>query len=120
MQNFDKIYPPSIAVPVNRPIFFSRAKAFVWRGLPTAFKAMSVGFILLILQIAAVGILDRAGISPKISFIFSSLAYVFVLTGLLSTGRLVKVKSTEAVNDEISGEPICKILIIKREGAIKL
>ena len=120
MQNFDKIYPPPFAVLVNRLKFFNRAKAFVRLGLPSVFKALSVGFILLILQIAAVGILDRAGISPKIGFIVLSLAYVFVLTGLLFAGRLLKEKSVATVSHEISGEPVCKILIIKREEAIKL
>ena len=121
MQNFDKIYSPLIDVSVNRSQSFKQVKALMFRALPTIFKTCVSGFMLLILQAVAVGTLDRFfGVSPKVSLIFSSLFYVAIFGSLALVGSLKERKTFDIENIASASEPICKILIIKRAGAVEL
>ena len=116
MQNFDEIYPMPIDNLVNRLKSFKRAKAILLKVLPTIIKTIIVGLILLILQIFLIGVADRfLSMSPKVSFLLSSLFYVFAFIGLALVGSLKEKQDIETVKAQILNEPICKMLIIKRK-----
>ena len=123
MQTLDKIYPPKLEVFPSHENLLPKLKSLVRHSFPFILKISIGGFILLSLQILAIGICDRLGVSPKTSFLVSSLLYVVGL-GLLATIGSVKMSENVAEIDETFnpkniGEPICKMLIIRKKGEQK-
>lgn len=119
MQTFDKIYQPNLgALPVGESML-PKLKNFFCRFLPLILKFSAAACVLLILQIMAIGILDRSGISPKTAFLYSSLFYVVGL-GLLFFIGSIKTSENEVEIDKIFkatniGPPVCKILTIRKK-----
>jgi hypothetical protein len=110
MQNFDKIYLSKINTLTVGENLFAKLKEVLRTSLPIVLKIGVVGFILLILQGLTVGLCDRFGVSPKSSFLISSLVYVSVFAFLALIGSLKEQKNVEILNGLI-----CKILIIRKK-----
>jgi hypothetical protein len=115
MQNFDKIYLSKIDALTVGENLYAKLKEVLRTSLPIVLKISVVGFILLILQGLIVGLSDRFGVSPKLSFLISSLFYVSAFATFLLIGSLIERRSVV-----ISNEPICKILIIRKKGVQKI
>ncbi|HEY0428572.1 MAG TPA: hypothetical protein VGC76_12395 [Pyrinomonadaceae bacterium] len=117
MENNDKIYPARISFSADWENFAGQAKSLFFDFLRFAktlaiFALCASGF--LILQLFCIGVFDRMGVSPKISFLISSVFYVAGFAGLAIGGGL-KRKPAEIAGTNFNSRPICKMLIIKRK-----
>ncbi len=118
MERRVKIYLPKISRAVDWGNFGKSVKDLTERLLPLAKPIVWVGlfgFALLMLQVFLIGAFDRLGISPKISLLASSLSFAAVFAGLAIFGGLQKKEFSEVLETNAKTQPICKILIIKRE-----
>lgn len=113
MQNFDKINPPFFLTFVNRPQALKSAKTFIRQICPVIFKFVPVSLVLLFFQAFLIGVADRLGISPKLGFLWTSLFYVCVFSGLALFGSSRRNEVVENPELEFLNEPVCKILTIK-------
>ena len=116
MQNLDKTQNSIFALADDKPSIFEKVGSAVWLILPGFIKVFSLIIFALILQALLVGLLDRAGMSPKVSFISTSLIYILTFGGLAVWGG-IKPRSPKRifVNISQSEEPICKILTVRRK-----
>lgn len=118
MERREKIYLPKNSRTADWSSFQSAAKDFAANFPPLVKHLCLFGFtvlILLALQIFAVGVFDRLGVSPKISITVSSLFYAAVFAVLAIYGgaksRIIVIASGANFNP-----PICKRLIIRKEN----
>ncbi len=123
MHTFDKIYPPKLEIFRSYENLLPKLKSLVRHSFPFILKISIGGFVLLSLQVLAIGSCDRLGISPKNSFLVSSLLYivglgVLALVGSLKTSEYV-AEIGETLNPKNISEPICKMLIIRKKGEQK-
>lgn len=116
MQNISKIYPNRIAVAKQFEDLVPSAKDFFRRNFPIVCKLSFIGVILLILQALFIGVADRFGVSPKLSFIFSSLFYAVAFGTSAVIGGIKTAQQTANTIKLNGSEPICKMLIIRRKG----
>src|SRR5687767_13204813 len=118
MDIFEKIYPPKISRRADWENFGNPYKDLFYKLLPLAkpicFLAAS-GIGGLILQVFFVGLLDRFGISPKITVLVSSLLYAVLFAGLAIVGVLKNKSVLVVTAANADTQPICKILLIRRE-----
>lgn len=118
MGNYDKIYTAKINRPIVSENFAASAKSLVFKLLPPSKPVVFIGLsvvVLSVLQILSIGILDRWGVSPKISLIGSSLFYAFVFASLAIVGGIKRKEKAKVVKKRLETQPICKMLIISRE-----
>jgi hypothetical protein len=118
-----KIYP------INFESISARFKTISVKVTPLIISGIGI-LILLAIQVLAVGLTDYLGISPKISFLTTSISYVSIFSGLtlLSLGLAVfnhvrKKEKAVGYSKQDSGavsfnEPVCKILIIKKTEVV--
>jgi hypothetical protein len=118
MQIYDKINPDLISIERFFDEFLPSLKNKFQGLLPIAVWTFGVGFILLILQAFFIGLADRLGVSPKISFVVSSLFYAITFGSLVILGKSKIIEKTKPIKEHFSldkkAEAICKLLIIKR------
>lgn len=120
MQNFDNIYPKKIDVLTFQASLYPAFKKAFRRYFPVTVKTSIFGFMLLILQVLIVGLFDRFGVSPKLSFLISSVFYIFGLGCLALIGSIKVAELSNEVSVGKLNQPICKMLIIRKKGEQKI
>jgi hypothetical protein len=120
MQNSGKIYLTKIDALTFVENFFAKLKYFIRDVFPLIIKSGFGVIFLLILQVSIVGLFDRFGVSPKISFLISSVVLSAVSVSLAMIGGINFAETADKIVVGKLNQPICKILIIRKKGVQKI
>jgi hypothetical protein len=123
MQNIKKLYPLKISRLADWTNFAGMTKMLCVKLLPILkplfLSSLSLA-VLLILQILTVGMFDRFGISPKVSFLISSVVLIVVSVSLAMIGGINFAETADKIVVGKLNQPICKILFIRKKGVQKI